>query len=189
MLLDAFRMLVVLTLLTGVLYPAVVTGIARVAFPHQAAGSVIVHDGREVGSSLIGQPFSDARYFWGRLSATSPYPYNAGASAGSNYGPLNPALTAAARARSDALRGADPSLTGPIPVDLVTASASGLDPHISIAAARVQVPRVARARGMSEDAVLQMVARHTEHRAFGVLGEPVVHVLTLNLALDSTVTH
>jgi K+-transporting ATPase ATPase C chain len=184
MILDAFRMLVALTLLTGVLYPVVVTGIARVAFPHQATGSVIERDGQVVGSSLIGQQFTAPGYFWGRLSATSP-PYNGGASTGSNYGPLNPALTDAAKARIDALRAADPSLKGPIPVDLVTASGSGLDPHISIAAARIQVPRVAWARGMSDDAVLRLVGQHATGRQLGVLGEPIVNVLELNLALDA----
>jgi K+-transporting ATPase ATPase C chain len=185
MIVAAIRMLVALTLLTGVLYPLVVTGVGRVAFPRQAAGSLIVRDRRAVGSSLIGQPFTSNRYFWGRLSATSPYAYNAGASSGSNYGPLNPALVDAAKARIDALRAADPSLAGPIPIDLVTASGSGLDPHISVASAHIQVPRVARARGLSEEKVQQLVQRHTTVRAFGVLGEPVVNVLELNLALDA----
>jgi K+-transporting ATPase ATPase C chain len=156
-----------------------------VAFPRQAAGSLIERNGVVVGSALIGQSFTSPRYFWGRLSATGSWPCNAGASSGSNDGPLNPALTAAAQARIDALRAADPALVGSIPVDLVTASASGLDPHISIAAARIQAPRVARARGMTEDAVLRLIARHTAGRAFGVMGEPVVHVLQLNLALDA----
>jgi K+-transporting ATPase ATPase C chain len=177
-------MLLVLTVITGVVYPLVVTGLAQLMFPRQANGSLIVRNGQVVGSSWIGQPFSEPRYFWGRLSATGPYAYNAGASTGSNYGPLNPALTDAAKARIDALRAADPSATGPVPIDLVTASGSGLDPHISIAAARYQASRVARARGLSEDAVLRLIERHTTGRAFGLLGEPVVNVLELNLALD-----
>jgi K+-transporting ATPase ATPase C chain len=181
----AIRMLAVLTLLTGVIYPLIVTGVGRLAFPRQATGSLIVRDGQAVGSSLIGQSFSAPGYFWSRLSATGPYAYNAGASSGSNYGPLNPALVDAAKARIDALRAADPALQGPIPIDLATASGSGLDPHISVASARIQIPRVARARGLSEQTVQQLVERHTTGRAFGVLGEPVVNVLELNLALDA----
>lgn len=182
---PAVMTLIALSLVTGVAYPLLVTGIARVAFPRQAAGSLIVRDGHAVGSALIGQPFDDARYFWGRLSATAPFPYNAAASTGSNFGPLNPALTDAAKARIDALRKADPAALPHVPVDLVTASGSGLDPHVSPAAAEYQVPRVARARGMSEDAVRAIVKRHTQGRQLGVLGEPVVNVLELNLALDS----
>jgi K+-transporting ATPase ATPase C chain len=182
---PALLMLLVLTVITGVIYPLVVTGIAQLAFPRQANGSLIVREGQVVGSSWIGQPFSAPRYFWGRLSATSP-PYNAGASSGSNYGPLHPALLDAARARIDSLRAADPQARGPVPVDLVTASASGLDPHISVAAAEYQIARVARARGLSVDAVRRLVARHTTDRLLGVIGEPVVNVLELNLDLDRT---
>jgi K+-transporting ATPase ATPase C chain len=187
-----FVSFVLLTLITGVLYPMLVTGVAQIIFPHQANGSLILRDGRAVGSELIGQPFDDPRYFWGRLSATGDFPYNAfnaetlTGSSGSNYGPLNPALLEAARARADALRAADPGNVAPIPVDLVTASGSGLDPHISVAAALYQVPRVARERGLSEEHVRQLVEEHTEGRQFGFLGEPRVNVLKLNLALDET---
>ncbi len=180
---PAIRMLVALTLVTGVLYPLLVTAIAQLAFPAQANGSLIVRRGVVVGSRWIGQPFSAPRYFWGRLSATSP-PYNGGASTGSNLGPLNPALVAAARSRIAALEAADPAAQPPVPVDLVTASGSGLDPHISLAAAEYQVRRVARARGMSEDAVRRLVRAHTTGRWLEVVGEPVVNVLELNLALD-----
>ncbi len=172
-----------LTLLTGVVYPLVVTGIARLVFPAQAAGSLIVRDGKPVGSALIGQNFSEPGHFWGRPSATSPMPYNAAASSGSNQGPLNPALTDAVKSRVAALRAADPGNTAPVPVDLVTASASGLDPHISPAAARYQVARVARARGLPAAQLQALVDRHTEHRLLGVIGEPRVNVLLLNLAL------
>jgi K+-transporting ATPase ATPase C chain len=161
-----------------------VTGLAQVLFPRQSNGSLMAVDGTTVGSVLIGQPFDAPRYFWGRLSATSPSAYNAATSAGSNLGPLNPDLAARARARIAALLAADPENTAPIPVDLVTASASGLDPHISVAAALYQVPRVARARGLSEDEVRAFVARFTEGRQFGVLGELRVNLLNLNLALD-----
>jgi K+-transporting ATPase ATPase C chain len=180
--LESARMLLALTLLTGVAYPLLVTGIARVAFPRQAAGSLIERDGRIVGSSLIGQPFSSPRYFWGRLSATAPA-YDGAASSGSNLGPLNPALADAAKARVAALRAADSSVAA-VPVDLATASGSGLDPHVSPASAALQIPRVARARGVPEDAIRALVARHTTPRTFGLLGEPVVNVLELNLALD-----
>ncbi|HEY6102736.1 MAG TPA: potassium-transporting ATPase subunit KdpC [bacterium] len=176
--------LVIFTVLTGLLYPLVVTGVARVIFPAQAGGSMIMRDGRAVGSMLIGQPFDDPKYFWGRLSATSPYPYNAAASSGSNLGPTSKALREGVAKRIAALRAADPSATGPIPVDLVTASGSGLDPHISPAAAAYQVRRIARARGLSEDAVRSLVRHYTEGRQFGILGEPRVNVLRLNLALD-----
>jgi len=176
--------LVLFTVLTGIIYPLVVTGIAQTAFSHQANGSLIVKDGNSTGSELIGQPFSDPRYFWGRLSATAPFPYNAAASSGSNYGPLNPALTEAIQARIDALKAVDPANTQPIPVDLVTSSASGLDPDISVAAALYQVPRVARYRGLTEQQVHSLVDRFTEGRQFGILGEPRVNVLKLNLALD-----
>ena len=181
---PALVSLALFTLITGVVYPLVVTAIARVAFPHQAGGSLIVKDGTVIGSRLIGQPFDDPRYFWGRPSATSPHPYNAAASAASNLGPTNPALTTAVKARVDALSAADPGNTAPVPVDLVTASASGLDPHISPAAALYQVRRVANARKVDEARVRDLVARHTEGRSFGFLGEPRVNVLALNLALD-----
>jgi K+-transporting ATPase ATPase C chain len=180
---PALLMLVILTVITGVLYPLLITGIAQVAFPRQANGSLIVRNHEVVGSSWIGQPFSSPRYFWGRLSATAPS-YNAGASSGSNYGPLNPALVEAAKARIEALRAADPEARGPIPVDLVTASGSGLDPHISLAAAEYQVARVANARGLSPEIVRARIAQGTTGRFLGVIGEPVVNVLELNLALD-----
>jgi potassium-transporting ATPase KdpC subunit len=181
---PAIVMIVALTLITGVLYPLVVTAIARFAFPSQARGSLIVRDGKVVGSRLIGQALDEPRFFWGRPSATGPVPYNAAASSGSNLGQLNPALTEAVKARIEALRAADSTATGPVPVDLVTASGSGLDPHISPAAAEFQVARVARARGMSVEDVRALVARHTEGRTFGLLGEARVNVLELNLALE-----
>lgn len=187
---PAFFMLLILSLLTGVIYPLVVTGIAQVVFPHQANGNLIVIDGRSYGSELIGQQFDDPKYFWGRLSATGDFPYNAfnaktlTGSSGSNYGPLNPALTKAIQARIDALKAADPGNTALIPVDLVTASGSGLDPHISVAAALDQVHRVAAARGLSEAEVKSLVEKYTQGRQFGFLGEPRVNVLELNLALD-----
>jgi potassium-transporting ATPase KdpC subunit len=188
---PAFLMLLVLTVLTGLVYPLVVTGIAQVVFPHQANGSLIVaKDGKTYGSELIGQQFDDPKYFWGRLSATGDFPYNAfnaetlTGSSGSNYGPLNQALMDAVKARLDALKAADPGNTASIPVDLVTASGSGLDPHISIAAAQYQVHRVAQARGLSDEAVQVLVNQYTKGRQFGFLGEPVVNVLELNLALD-----
>lgn len=187
---PAIVSLLLFTLITGVIYPLVVTGIAQVVFPRQANGSLIIQDGKAVGSELIGQQFDDPKYFWGRLSATGDFPYNAfnaetlTGSSGSNYGPLNPALFKATQARIDALKAADPSNTAAIPVDLVTASGSGLDPHISIAAAYYQVQRVAQARGLSEDAVKSLVDKNTLGRQFGFLGEPTVNVLQLNLALD-----
>jgi len=181
---PAFTLLLVFTVLLGLVYPFAITGIARVAFPAQAEGSLL-HDGEHViGSSLIGQPFNDPRYFWGRPSATAPVPYNGAASSGSNQGPMNPALRDAVIARVKALQSADPSNTAPIPIDLVTASASGLDPHISPAAAFYQAPRVARARALSEASVRSMVDAAVEPRTFGILGEPRVNVLQLNLALD-----
>jgi K+-transporting ATPase ATPase C chain len=182
---PALLVLAALSVVTGVIYPALITGVAAVAFPRQRVGSLVTaSDGRVLGSRLIGQPFTSPRYFWGRRSATSPA-FNASASSGSNYGPLNPALAQAVKDRVSALRDADPGNTAPVPVDLVTASGSGLDPEISPAAAEYQVARVARLRGHGVDAVRAVVARHTEGRTFGVLGEPRVNVLALNLALDS----
>lgn len=182
---PAVMSFVLLTLLTGVIYPLAVTGIAQIVFPTQANGSLIEKGGTVVGSRLIGQPFDDPKYFWSRLSATSPVGYNGGASSGSNLGPLAGALTDAVRGRVDALRAADPGNTDPVPVDLVTASGSGLDPHISPAAARYQVARVARVRGVPAAAVERLVAEHTRGRQWGFFGEPVVEVLPLNLALDA----
>jgi potassium-transporting ATPase KdpC subunit len=181
---PALVLLLVFTVLTGLAYPLVLTGVAKLVFPRQAEGSLIVRDGHAVGSRLVGQPFSEPRYFWGRLSATAPVPYDASASSGSNLGPLNPALLDAARARIAALRAADPGARGPVPVDLVTASGSGLDPHVSPAGAEFQVARVARARGLPPEVVRAVVRRHIEGRAFGLLGEPRVNVLETNLALD-----
>lgn len=180
---PAIVTLVLMTLLTGVLYPLVVTGIAQGVFPHKANGSLIERNGKAVGSELIGQPFGDPRYFWGRLSATNP-PYNAGASSGSNYGPLNAALSNAAKARLDALHKADPDNRAPVPIDLVTSGGSGLDPDISVSAALYQVPRVARARGVNETKIRALVLRHVDDRQLGVLGEKRVNVLKLNLSLD-----
>ena len=181
---PAIVILLLMTLLTGVLYPLVVTGIAQSIFPHQANGGLIERDGRVIGSERIGQPFDDPKYFWGRLSATGGQPYDAAASSGSNYGPMNPRLIAAAAARIAALRKADPDNHAPVPVDLVTASGSGLDPDISVAAALYQAPRVARARGVEEATIRDLVTRHTQNRQWGVLGEKRVNVLRLNLALD-----
>ncbi|HJX38909.1 MAG TPA: potassium-transporting ATPase subunit KdpC [Anaerolineae bacterium] len=178
--------LVLLTAITGVVYPLAITGIAQVVYPNQAKGSLILEDGRAIGSELIGQPFDAPEYFWGRLSATEPFPYNAAASSGSNLGPTNPALLEAAEARVKALHDADPGNTQPIPVDLVTASGSGLDPHISVAAALYQVPRVARARSLSQAQVRLLVEECTEGRQWGLFGEPRVNVLRLNLALGGT---
>jgi K+-transporting ATPase ATPase C chain len=174
----------VLTVITGIAYPLVVTGVAQVAFPAKANGSLIESGGKAVGSELIGQTFSDPKHFWGRPSATSPYSYNASSSSGSNQGPLNPALTDAVTGRVKALRDADPGNTAAVPADLVTASASGLDPHISPAAAEYQVARVAKARGVDAQKVRALVAQTTEERQLGFLGEPRVNVLRLNLALD-----
>jgi K+-transporting ATPase ATPase C chain len=183
---PALVVLAALSLVTGIVYPLLVTGLAQATFRAQANGSLIRREGIVVGSSLVGQQFDDPEYFWGRLSATSPYPYNAGASSGSNLGPLNPALLAAGKSRAEALRAADPGNSAPIPVDLVTASGSGLDPHISPAAAFYQVPRVARARGLDQAEVRRLVEEHGEGRQLGVLGEPRVNVLLLNLSLDRT---
>jgi K+-transporting ATPase ATPase C chain len=175
----------VFTVITGVVYPLIVTGVAQAFFHHQTNGSLIVSDGKTVGSELIGQPFSDPAYFWGRLSATSPVPYNAASSSGSNYGPENPALQDEVQARIDALKAVDPDNKLPIPVDLVTSSGSGLDPDISIAAAEYQINRVARYRNLTVDQVTALVKEFTTGRQFGILGEPRVNVLQLNLALDN----
>ena len=182
---PALILFFVLTLLTGVAYPLLVTGLAQSLFPTQASGSLILRDGKAVGSLLIGQNFSDPNHFWGRPSATGPMPYNASASSGSNQGPLNPALTDAVKGRIEALRAADPGNTMPVPVDLVTASASGLDPHISPAAARYQTARVAKARGLAIEKVQDLVNQHTEQPLMNFLGERQVNVLKLNLALQA----
>jgi K+-transporting ATPase ATPase C chain len=181
---PALTSLVTLTLITGLVYPMAVTGLARVLFPVQAKGSIIMRNGSPVGSSLIGQPFDDPKYFWGRPSATQPFPYNAAGSSGSNLGQSNPALLQRVQARIALLRAADPHNQKPIPVDLVTASGSGLDPHISPAAAEYQVQRVAKARRLNEARIRDLIATCTEGRWLGVLGEPRVNVLRLNLALD-----
>ena len=182
---PALVLLALLTLLTGLAYPLLVTGIAQITMPGPANGSLVTAGNKVAGSALIGQPFDDPKYFWSRLSATAPFAYNASSSSGSNLGPLNDALVDAAKARAEALRQADPDNHAPIPVDLVTASGSGLDPHISPAAARWQIGRVARARGLSPEVVEGLVNRHTEGRQFGFLGEARVNVLELNLALDA----
>jgi K+-transporting ATPase ATPase C chain len=183
---PAVSVFVLLTVITGVVYPLAVTGVAKMAFPAQAAGSLIVKDGKPVGSSLIGQNFSDPKYFWGRPSATAPMPNNAAGSSGSNLGPLNPALVDAVKGRVEALKAADPGNASAVPVDLVTASGSGLDPHISVAASQYQAARVARVRGLAPDAIQALIARHTEGRLLGVLGEARVNVLELNIGLDQT---
>jgi potassium-transporting ATPase KdpC subunit len=182
---PALVLFVTLSVLAGLIYPLAVTGIAQAAFPQQAAGSLIVRDGKPVGSLLIGQNFSNPKYFWGRPSATGPMPNNASASGGSNLGPRNPALADAVKGRIDALREADPGNIAPVPVDLVTTSGSGLDPHISVAAALYQVPRVARVRAQSSVQLQALIAQHSEGQRFGFLGEPRVNVLQLNLALDA----
>jgi len=182
---PALVLMMVMTVLTGIVYPLLVTTVSQVGMPERANGSLIVRDGKAVGSELIGQPFADPKHFWSRASATSPYPYNASSSSGSNQGPLNPALTDAVTARIKALRDADPGNTAPVPADLVTASASGLDPHISPAAAEYQLARVAKARGLDAQKVRALVADATEGRQFGFLGEPRVNVLKLNLALEA----
>ena len=181
---PAVSLFVLLSFITGVVYPLATTGIARVIFPHQAAGSIIILNGKAVGSSLIGQNFTDPKYFWGRPSATAPQPYNGTASGGSNLGPLNPALTDAVKSRIDALKAADPANTMPIPADLVTDSGSGLDPHISLEAAEYQAPRIAKARGIPIEKVNELIVQHTIGRQWGIFGEPRVNVLELNLALD-----
>ena len=181
---PSLRMLAALTVVTGLAYPLVITGIAQVAFPTAANGSLIVVSGKTLGSRLIGQPFDDAKYFWSRPSATSPQPYNGASSGASNRGARNPALADAVRDRIKALRDADPENKAPVPIDLVTASGSGLDPNISVAAADYQIGRVAKARGLPEQQVRALVAENTEGRTLGILGEPRVNVLELNLALD-----
>ncbi|NUZ08259.1 potassium-transporting ATPase subunit KdpC [Piscinibacter koreensis] len=181
---PALTLFVVLSAVTGLLYPIATTGVAQLVFPHAANGSLIARDGKAVGSELIGQPFNDPGFFWSRPSATVPMPYNAANSGGSNLGPSNPALAEAVKARIGALRAADPGNTEPVPVDLVTASASGLDPHISRAAADYQVARVARVRGLPAARVHALVEQHTERPVLGFIGEPRVHALKLNLALD-----
>ena len=182
---PAIVLFLVMTVLTGVVYPVAVTGLAQLLFPDQAAGSLVLADGHAVGSRLIGQSFSDAKYFWSRPSATTPNPYNAMASGGSNQGPLNPALTDAVKSRIDALKVADPANPLSIPVDLVTASASGLDPDISIAAAQYQAARIARVRGLDPAAVQSLIDAHAHGRLLRFIGEPRVNVLELNLALDA----
>lgn len=184
---PALVLFALLGVLTGLIYPMAVTGAAKALFPSQAAGSLVVQGGTAVGSSLIGQNFSDPKHFWGRPSATAPQPYNASASGGSNLGPLNPALADAVKARVEALRAADPGNTAPVPVDLVTASASGLDPDISPAAARYQAARVARVRGVPVEQINALIEKNTQSALWGVLGESRVNVLALNLALDASV--
>lgn len=181
---PTFVALLILTLITGVVYPLVMTGIAQVFFKEKAEGSLIYQDGQAVGSELIGQTFDNPKYFWGRLSATAPS-FNGAASSGSNYGPMNPAYLEAVQARINALKQADPSNTAPVPVDLVTSSGSGLDPHISLAAAYYQASRIATVREMSEVEVKKLIQKNTQGRFLGVLGEPVVNVLKLNLDLDA----
>ena len=181
---QAAACIVVFTVITGVIYPLIVTGFAQLVFPHQANGSLILSNGKIVGSSLIGQSFSSPKYFWARPSATSPIPYNAAGSAGSNLGPLNPALTENVKARITQLKAADAASKQSVPVDLVTVSGSGLDPDISPAAAEYQIPRIAKARNLDESKVRELVAKHTKDRQIGILGEPRVNVLELNLALD-----
>jgi potassium-transporting ATPase KdpC subunit len=181
---SAFILFILLTAVTGIAYPLLITGIGQAVFSHQAKGSLILQDGRVLGSELIGQPFADPKYFWGRPSATAPFTYNAAASSGSNFGPLNPVLLDAVKARVEALRQADPSQQGSILIDLMTASGSGLDPHISPAAAEYQISRVAKARKLDPKMVRELVVKYTEGRQLGFLGEPRVNVLKLNLALD-----
>jgi K+-transporting ATPase ATPase C chain len=181
---PAVLILAMFTVVTGVLYPLSITAIGQIVFPHRANGSIVFRNGRPVGSSLIGQEFSDLKYFWGRPSATSPMGYDPLPSSGSNLGPLNPALREQVERRVKTLQSADPENKSPIPVDLVTASASGLDPHISVAGALYQVPRVARARGVSQEQIIRLMKENTTGRLAGVFGEPVVNVLQLNLALD-----
>ncbi len=175
---------IILTVITGIVYPLAVTGIAQILFRQQANGSLIYRDNKPVGSSLIGQQFDEPKYFWGRISATSPAEFNAASSSGSNIGPLKPALGERIQARVKALKAADPNNMSPVPIDLVTSSASGLDPHISLAAAYYQAARVSKFRNLPEDTIMEIISRHTKNRFLGVIGEPVVNVLELNLALD-----
>jgi potassium-transporting ATPase KdpC subunit len=182
---TALILLGIFTVITGIIYPLFITGIAQAFFHKQANGSLISQNGTVIGSELIGQPFSDPKYFWGRLSATAPFPYNAAASSGSNYGPANPVLIDEVKARIEALKAVDPDNDTPIPVDLVTSSGSGLDPDISVAAAEYQISRVARYRGLNEGQVIQLVKKYTKGRQLGFLGEPRVNVLKLNMALDN----
>jgi K+-transporting ATPase ATPase C chain len=186
---PALVLFAALTVVTGVAYPLVVTGVSQTVFPHQAAGSILEVDGKPVGSALIGQQFTSPRYFWGRPSATAPMPYNANGSSASNLGPLNPAFTDAVKGRVEALQAADPSNKAPVPVDLVTASGSGLDPEISMAAIQYQLHRVAEQRHMAPEQVQALVERHASSRYFGIFGEPRVNVLALNLALDGKTPH
>ena len=181
---NSLMSLSLFTVITGLIYPLAVTGLAQAIFPSQANGSVITKNGKAVGSKLIGQQFENPKYFWGRLSATGPYPYNGGASSGSNLGQNNPALMTAVQARIDALHAADQGNDAKIPVDLVTASGSGLDPHISQAAAEYQINRVAKTRGLDQTSLRTLIANHTQGRWLGLIGEPAVNVLELNLALD-----
>lgn len=176
---------IILSVITGIIYPLFITGIAQVFFRNQANGSLIYRNDKAVGSTIIGQQFNDPKYFWGRISGTSPVSFNAASSSGSNLGPSNPALLEVMKARVKALRAADPENKKPIPVDLVTSSASGLDPHISLAAAYYQAPRIARLRGLPQNTIKILIARYTSGRLFGLIGEPVVNVLELNLALDA----
>lgn len=181
---PAILIFIILTIITGILYPLFVTGIAQLFFHKQANGSLIYQNGKPIGSSLIGQPYDDPKYFWGRLSATSPVAFNSASSSGSNLGPSNSALIDAVKARIKALKDADPDNKNPIPIDLVTSSASGLDPHISLASAYYQIPRIARLRGLPQDTVEAIVRKHTTGRLLGIIGEPVVNVLEVNLELD-----
>ena len=183
---TAIITLALFTLLTGLFYPLAVTGIAQLVFPHKANGSLIEKDGKAIGSELIGQPFSDPKYFWSRLSATGPFAYNAAASSGSNYGPINQSYLDGVKKRIQDLKAVDSLNIQPVPADLVTASGSGLDPHISVAAALYQLPRVARIRNLNQDQVRSLVVQYTEGRQLGFLGESRVNVLKLNLALDET---
>ena len=182
---PAILIFLVLTVITGIIYPIFVTGISKALFPKEVGGSLIYRDGKAVGSSLIGQPFDDPKYLWGRISATSPAQYNASSSSGSNIGPSNPALIDEVKGRIKALQAADPGNKAPIPVDLVTSSGSGLDPHISLAAAYYQVSRISKHRGIAESAVKDIIHKNTTGRFLGLIGEPVVNVLKVNLDLDS----
>ena len=183
---SAILVFIILTIITGIFYPLLVTGIAQAFFHAKANGSLIHIDGKIIGSTLIGQPFDDPKYLWGRLSATSPIPYNSSSSSGSNIGPSNGALLETVKSRIEKLRAADPKNKTPIPVDLVTSSASGLDPHISLAGAYYQIPRIAKRRGLSGNIVKSIIDRNANGRLFGLIGEPVVNVLKVNMDLDSS---